>query len=143
MNPRSNPLSNNADSNHVAWWQSWRLFPAIYAGMGVVILIAQIRYGNTTSGLVWFGVMVAIAAGYTFGGRFDLIRQARGDLADEREASISTQAMAATGTALVIALTLCIGYELARGHNPNPYSSLMAIGGVTYILSLLVSRYRS
>ena len=134
---------NNSSSGHGAWWQSWRIFPAVYAGLGLVILVAQIKDGNAASGLVWFGVMAAIAAGYAFGGRFDLIRQARGDLADEREVSINAHAMAATGTVLVIALTLCIVYELARGHNPSPYSPLMAVGGITYLASLVISRFRS
>jgi hypothetical protein len=119
------------------------MFPAIYAGLGVVILAARSKDGHTTDGLIWFGVMAAIAAFYAFGGRFDLIRQARGDLADEREASINSHAMAATGVALVVVLTLCIVWELARGHNPSPYSSLMAVGGVTYIASLVYSRFRA
>ena len=51
--------------------------------------------------------------------------------------------MAATGQVLVIVLTGAIVYELAQGKNPGPYSSLMAVGGVTYIASLLLSRYRS
>jgi hypothetical protein len=108
-----------------------------------VILIARAKSGETGEVLIWFAVMAAIAAFYVLGGRFDLIRQARGDLADEREASINTRAMAATGTALVVALTLCIVYELARGHNPSPYSMLMALGGLTYISFLVFSRFRS
>jgi hypothetical protein len=143
VNPRSNPIPRDAGSSHDAWWQSWRIFPAIYAALGVVILAARIKDGHTTDGLIWFGVMAAIAAIYGFGGRFDLIRQARGDLSDEREVSISTHAMAATGTILVVVLTLCIAWELARGNNATPYSSLMAVGGIVYIASLVVSRFRS
>jgi len=143
VNPRSNQLPYDAGSGHGARWQSWRIFPAIYAALGVVLLAARIKDGHAADGLIWFGVMAAIAAIYGFGGRFDLIRQARGDLSDEREVSINTHAMAATGTVLVVVLTLCIAWELARGHNPTPYSSLMAVGGFTYIASLMISRFRS
>lgn len=143
MNTRSNTVPGRSGLEHGRWWLSWRIIPALYAGLGVIILVAQIKDGNTAGGLVWFGVMAAIAAVYAFGGRFELIRQARGDLVDEREVSINTRAMAATGTSLVIVLTLSIVYELARGRNPSPYSSLMAVGGATDIISLLVSRYRS
>ena len=143
MTPRSNPVPHDAGSSHGAWWRTWRIFPAIYAALGFVILAARIKDGHTADGLIWFGVMAAIAAIYGFGGRFDLIRQARGELSDEREVSISTNAMAATGTALVVVLTLCIAWELAQGNNPTPYSTLMAVGGIVYIASLVVSRFRS
>ena len=116
--------------------------PLIYVALGVVILVAQSISGDTRSGIVWFAVMVGVAALYALGGKYEVIRQARGDFEDERDASINRKAMAATGTTLVIVLTGCIVFELACGNNPAPYSTLMAIGGVTYIAALLIQRYR-
>ena len=143
MNAPSNSIGHQTDPNGGNWWHSWRIFPAIYAGLGVVILVARAADGEVASGLFWFGVMALIGAVYAFGGRIDLIRQARGDLVDEREASINTQAMAATGTVLVVVLIGCMVYELARGNNPSPYSTIMALGGATYVAALLIGRYRS
>jgi hypothetical protein len=110
---------------------------------GGVILVAQISTGHTKSGLIWGAVMAAAGAFYAFGGRFQIVRQARGDFEDERDATINLRAMAATGTTLVIVLTGCIVFELARGNNPSPYSMLMATGGATYAAVLVVNRLRS
>lgn len=123
-------------------WQSWWLIPAIYLILGGVILIAELTQDNGTSGLIWLAVFAVIAAVYAFGGRFEIVRQARGDLADEREGSINTRAMAATGTVLVVALTACIVFELARGNDPSPYAQLMTAGGATYLLMIVFGRFR-
>jgi len=40
-------------------------------------------------------------------------------------------------------LTACIVFELVRGDNPSPYTYLMAVGGASYAIALLVLRYRS
>ena len=139
----SNPNNANSKRTGLPQWKSWWLLPLIYVALGVVILVAQAISGDTRSGVVWFSVMAGVAALYALGGRYEVIRQARGDFEDERDASINRKAMAATGTTLVIVLTGCIVFELARGNNPAPYSTLMAIGGVTYIAALLIQRYRS
>jgi len=140
-------MTNRSDLNSkrraLPQWKSWWLLPLIYVALGVVILVAQAISGDTQSGVLWFTVMTGVAALYALGGRYEVIRQARGDFEDERDASINRKAMAATGTTLVIVLTACIVFELARGNNPTPYSMLMAIGGVTYIAALLIQRYRS
>lgn len=130
-------------SSEQSRWQRWWLLPLIYVVSGAIILIAEGMNGDLTSGIVWFGVMAGVAEVYGLGGRFELIRQARGDFSDERDAYLNRRAMAATGTVLVIALTGCIVYQLARGENPHPYSTLMGLGGVTYIGALFVNRYRS
>jgi hypothetical protein len=137
------PMSSGKRPGSRDWWLSWRLLPVVYVVLGAIILGAELATGHGTRGLLWLGVMVAIAAIYGFGGRFDLIRQARGDLIDEREGSIHTRALAATGIVLVWVLTGVIVYELANGNNPGPYSLLMLIGGATYIVTLLIARYRS
>ena len=138
-----NPSSQHSKRRTLPQWKSWWLLPLIYVALGIVILVAQAISGDTWSGVVWFAVMATVAALYAFGGKYEVIRQARGDFEDERDAGINRKAMAATGTTLVIVLTGCIVFELARGNNPSPYSTLMAIGGVTYIAALLIQRYRS
>ena len=139
----SNPNNANAKRTGLPQWKSWWLLPLIYVALGVVILVAQVISGDTRSGVIWFAVMAGVGALYALGGRYEVIRQARGDFEDERDASINRKAMAATGTTLVIVLTGCIVFQLARGENPSPYSTLMAIGGATYVVALLIQRYRS
>jgi hypothetical protein len=133
----------NAWESLTSRWHGWMLLPAIYIALGIVILIAQAIDGHAAAGFGWFVVMLAIGAIYGLGGRFEIVRQARGDLADERDASINRRAMAATGTILVVVLTGCIVFNLARGDSPSPYSELMTIGGLAYLGSLIYLRYRS
>ncbi|MGH2942504.1 MAG: hypothetical protein ACRDLN_07005 [Solirubrobacteraceae bacterium] len=112
-------------------------------GLGAIILAAEAASGELSSGLVWFAVLAAFGALLAFGGRFDTVRQARGGTEDEREALINTRAMAAAGQLLVLVLTGCIVYTLARGDDPQPYTQLMAVGGAGYAVALLVLRRRS
>ena len=137
------PASNSSPSLGRKHWQSWWLLPIIYLVLGVVILLARGRDGHWSSGIVWFAIMAGIASAYAVGGRFQIIRQARGDYEDEREGYLGSRAMAATGTIMVVVLTACIVWELARGDDPRPFSDLMAIAGATYIASLAWGRYRS
>jgi hypothetical protein len=116
---------------------------AVIVGLGGVILAAEATDGDLTSGLVWFAVLAVLGALHAFGGRFEAVRLARGEEEDEREAMINTRALALAGTVLVIVLTGCIVFELARGESPSPYTQLMAVGGVTYAAALLVLRRRS
>ena len=51
--------------------------------------------------------------------------------------------MSITGIVLVIVLTACIAFTLARGESTSPYAALTAIGGVSYVVALVVLRYRS
>jgi hypothetical protein len=44
---------------------------------------------------------------------------------------------------LIVALTGCVLFELARGHDPSPYPQLLAGGGATYAVTLLILRRRS
>lgn len=124
-------------------WRSWWLMALVPVGLGAIILAAEAASGELSSGLVWFAVLAAFGALLAFGGRFDTVRQARGGTEDEREALINTRAMAAAGQLLVLVLTGCIVYTLARGDDPQPYTQLMAVGGAGYAVALLVLRRRS
>lgn len=123
-------------------WRGRWLMPAVTVGLGGVILVAEAMNDDLTSGLVWFAVMAALGALLAFGGRFESVRQARGDDEDEREAMINTRAMALAGMVLVIVLTGCIVFELVRGEDPSPYVQLIAAGGATYAVALLVLQRR-
>jgi hypothetical protein len=124
-------------------WRSWWLMALIPVGLGAVVLAAEATDGELASGLVWFAVMAGFGALLALGGRFDAIRQARGDTEDERDAMINLRAMAAAGQVMIVALTGCIVFALARGDDPSPYTQLMAVGGACYGVALLVLRRRS
>jgi hypothetical protein len=119
------------------------LMPLVPVGLGGVILAAEATDGDVASGLAWFAALAAIGAVLAFGGRFEWVRDSRGDAEDERDAIINTRAMAAAGVVWVLVLTGCIVFELAQGDDPSPYTQLMAAGGATYGVALLVLRRRS
>ncbi len=138
----NSPISERERASVPDRWRSRWAMPAVTVGLGGVILVAEVMNENLTSGLVWFAVLAALGALYAFGGRFEAVRQARGEEEDEREWLINTRAMALAGTVLVVLLTGAIVFELARGEDPSPYTQLMAVGGASYAIALLVLRRR-
>jgi hypothetical protein len=124
----------------IDWWRSRWFAALVPVGLGGVILAAEATAGKLGSGLVWFGVLALAGVLLVFGGRFDSVREALGETEDERDALINTRAMAAAGAIMVVVLTGCIVFELARGDNPSPYTQIVAVGGATYAVSLLVLR---
>ena len=117
-----------------------RLMPLVPVALGAVILVAEAADDDLASGLGWFAVLAAVGALLAFGGRFQTVREARGDGEDEREAMIGSRAMAAAGTAMILALTGATVFELARGDSPTPYIWVLAVGGATYAFALLALR---
>jgi hypothetical protein len=119
------------------------LMPLVSVGLGGVILAAEATDGDLASGLVWFAILAGAGAVLAIGGRSEAVRQALGEIEDERDALIGLRAMAMAGIVLVLVLTGCIVFELARGDDPSPYSQVMAVGGATYAIALLFLRRRS
>ena len=118
------------------------LVPVFSVSLGLVVFAAQALGGNPGSGLVSFGIMTAFGALILFGGRSETIRGLRGDGRDERFREIDIHATALAGLAVIIAVIVAFVVELARGHNGDPYGWLGAIGGVTYLLAVVVFRIR-
>jgi hypothetical protein len=116
------------------------LIPLIPVGLGGVILTAEAIDGDIASGLIWFAVLSAVGALGILGGRFETVREARGDTEDERDRAINTRALAVAGLVWVLVLTGAIVFQLARGEDTSPYTQLMAVGGASYAVALLVLR---
>jgi hypothetical protein len=112
------------------------LLPAITVGLGAVILAAEATDGDLASGLIWFAVLAVLGALQAFGRPL----QAEWNAEDERDATINLRAMAAAGLVLILVLTGCIVFELARGDDPSPYTQVIAVGGASYAIALLVLR---
>jgi uncharacterized membrane protein len=144
MTPPSSPTSPAARAPAADWWRSRWILPTVTVGLGGVILGAQATDHELESGLAWFAVFAVVAALQAFGGRSERARDRAGlGAEDERDALINTRAMASTGTVFVLLLTACIVFELVRGNDPSPYTYLMAAGGASYAVALLVLRRRS
>jgi len=77
---------------------------------------------------------------FLVGGRSETIRGLRGDGRGERFRQIDIHATAIAGLAVITAII--IGFELARGHSGSPYSWLGAVGGLAYLVAVVVLRLR-
>jgi hypothetical protein len=116
-----------------------RLVPAT---LGAVILVATLMAGRIIGGVVWFALLSAVGVLSPVAARFEAARRGRGDDRDEREAIINTRAMSIAGTVLVIVITGCAVFALARGESTSPYTALLAVGGASYTIAFLALRYR-
>ena len=116
--------------------------PLFAVSLGLVMLAAQWIAGNPLSGLGSLGIMTAFGALILFGGRSETIRGLRGDGRDERFRQLDLHATAIAGIVVITAIIVAFVVELARGHDGSPYAWLGAIGGLAYLVAVVVLRLR-
>ena len=116
--------------------------PLFSVALGVVVFVAQWIGGSPRSGLVSFAILAGFGVLILLGGRSETIRGLRGDGRDERFRQIDIEATAIAGIAVLTAIIVAFVIELARGHDGAPYAWLGAIGGLTYLLAVVVLRLR-
>ena len=116
--------------------------PLLSVALGIVVFTAQWIGGDPGSGLVSFGILAGFGALILLGGRSETIRGLRGDGRDERFRQIDICATALAGLAVIIAVIVGFLVEVAQGHSGSPYAWLGAIGGLTYLVAIVVLRLR-
>jgi hypothetical protein len=116
--------------------------PLTALALGGVVFGAQAIGGNPGSGLVSFGILAFTGAIFLFGGRSETIRGLRGDGRDERFQRIDIHATAFAGLMIIVAIIVAFIVELAHGRDGNPYAWLGALGGIAYLVALVVMRLR-
>jgi len=110
--------------------------------LGIVVFVAQWIGGDPGSGLESLAIMTAFGAVLLFGGRSETVRGLRGDGRDERFRQIDVHATALAGLAMIIAIIIAFVIELGRGRTGSPYAWLGAIGGLTYLVAIVIFRFR-
>lgn len=116
--------------------------PLFSVALGIVIFVAQWIGGNPLSGLGSLAIMAAFGGLVLLGGRSETIRGLRGDGRDERFRQIDIHATAIAGLAVIVAIIVAFVVEMARGHNGSPYAWLGAIGGLAYLIAIIIFRLR-
>jgi hypothetical protein len=116
--------------------------PLIAVGLGVVMGGAQWIGGHPGDGAASLAIMTAAGAVFLLGGRSETIRGLRGDGRDERFRQMDLQATAVAGFAVIVAVIVAFVVEMARGNDGAPFSWLGAIGGIAYLIAILVIRFR-
>jgi hypothetical protein len=118
--------------------------PAIALFIGLVMLGAFWIGDSLAEGLGAFGVMALVAALFYFGGRrSETLAGIGGPARDERWEQIDVSATALTGLVLILVIIGAFLVEVAQGQDGSPYSALGAVGGLAYILSVALLRWRS
>ena len=116
--------------------------PLFAVTLGIVAFVAEWIGGDPTGGVASLGILTGFGALVLFGGRSETIRGLRGDGRDERFRQIDIHATALAGLAVILAVITACLIELAQGHSGAPYSWLGAIGGITYLIAVVVFKIR-
>jgi hypothetical protein len=117
--------------------------PAFSLFLGALVLAAMWIGGDRDGGLKSFAVLLAVAALFALGGRSDTLRGLGGPGRDERWAMIDLRASAFAGLVVLIVVSGAWLRELANGDDGSPYSQLLALGGVAYIVAVAFLRWRA
>jgi hypothetical protein len=141
MTRPDSPNNHNMPASVTDQWRSRWLVPLAPAALGAVVLLAAVMAGRILTGVLWFAVISAIGALSPIAARLQAARRGRCHDQDEREAIINARAMSIAGTVLVIVITGCAAFTLARGESTSPYTALLAVGGISYAVGLLPLRY--
>jgi hypothetical protein len=80
---------------------------------------------------------------FLFGRRSETLRGIGGERRDERFAMIDVRATALAGSVLVAVIIGAFLVEVASGRDGSPYAALGAVGGVAYLIAVVVLRARS
>lgn len=116
--------------------------PVFSLVLGGVVCAALTVAGRLSDGLWCLGSMVVFAGVFVFGGRSETIRGLRGDGRDERFQAMDMRATLTAGTVVLIAAIVASIVSAVNGHNGAPYNWLAALGGLTYIASIVWLRVR-
>ena len=118
------------------------LVPLVAVGLGIIVFVAQWVGGDPGGGLESLAIMVAFGAVILFGGGSETIRGLRGDGRDERFREIDVHATAVAGLVVIVAILIAFVFELADGRSGSPYTWLGAIGGLSYLIAIVIFRVR-
>lgn len=116
--------------------------PLVSVGFGIVYLITGIVGDNPGFGV--FGLLLMTGLGlvlWLMGYRSETVRGLL-DRRDERINAIDLRATAFAGMTVILAVIAGFVVEIARGQDGSPYAGLGALGGLAYVLALIVLRLR-
>ncbi len=116
--------------------------PAIAVGIGIVYLVAGLTGGQTWFGVAGLVVMVVFAGVLWRVRRRSETVKGLLDRRDERINTIDLKATAYAGGAVLAALLVAFAISIARGGSGDPYVWLLGLGGLAYMVAVVVLRLR-
>jgi hypothetical protein len=117
--------------------------PSFCLLLGGLVLAANWIGGDLGTGLRSSALFVVLAAVFLFARRSETLQGLGGPGRDERWAMIDLRATAFAGGAVIVVVAGAWLWELSQGEDGNPYTWIMATGGLAYIVAVVVARLRS
>jgi hypothetical protein len=109
---------------------------------GVAYLVAGVLGDDLSFGIVGLALMLGVGAVFMISSRWSETVAGLRDRTDERIVQIDRSASLVAGMTVLLAVLAMFVVEIARGEDGSPYSQLGAVGGVTYVVSLVWLRFR-
>ena len=122
-------------------WRFWAT-PATAVTIGICYLAASWAGGDPALGVSMLVIMLIAAVGSVLFARRSETVQGLMDHRDERLTNIDLTATASAGMAVIAADLIAFVVDLARGGDGMPYAWLGAVGGVAYVVAVVVLRLR-
>jgi len=116
--------------------------PLLSVGIGIAYLIAGLLGGRPGFGVFGLLLMAGLALALWLVRRRSETVQGLMDRRDERINAIDLKATALAGLVVIVAVLAAFIVEIARGHDGMPYAWLGAVGGIAYLLAVIVQRLR-
>ena len=110
--------------------------------MGLVYLVAFWAGGSLAYGVFGLVVMVAFSLLLLVARRRSETVRGLLDHRDERISAIDLRATAVTALAMIAVVLVAFVVEIARGQSGWPYSMIGAVGGLAYLVAVIVLRIR-
>jgi predicted histidine transporter YuiF (NhaC family) len=116
--------------------------PGVALVFGIAYLVAGLIGDNKTFGIFGLGVMVVTGLLFLVLTRWSETAAGLRDRKDERINQLDREASLVSGMVVLLAVLVMFVVEIAQGKDGLPYSALGALGGVAYLVALVVLRYR-
>jgi hypothetical protein len=129
-------MNCDLDWTRSRWWM-----PVFSLLLGALVFAAFAVGGDVGEGVFGFAVVAGAGLLFLVGGmRSETLAGLGGPGRDERWAFRDLRATAFSGLVVLLAAIGGWLYEIANGDDGSPYGQLMAIGGIAYIVGVVVAR---
>lgn len=136
--PMSTPMAGPRRKRPPAFWAT----PAVSVLLGVAMGAGAWAGGDRGLAVFAVALMTGVAVALVVASRWSETVNGLLDRRDERIASLDRDATLVAGTTVILGVIAGFVFELARGGDAWPYIWLGALGGVTYLVALVVLRLR-
>ena len=111
--------------------------PGVALAAGVGYLVAGVLGDNLAFGVFGLALMVVVAGAVLLAGRRSEYVEGLVSGRDERINSHDRDASLVAGMTVLLATLVMFMVEIARGDDGSPYYQLGALGGATYVVTLV------